>query len=532
MAFNEILASGMFLATLGLVMIGYPVAFTLAGSGLIFAFIGVGFDIFDFTFLNSLASRYFGIMINEVLVAVPLFVFMGVTLERSKTAENLLVTMGEVLGGLRGGLGLSVIVVGALLAASTGIVGATVVTMGLLSLPVMLRAGYSPRLATGIICASGTLGQIIPPSAVLIFMGDLLQGANQVAQMSMGNFTPAPLSVGQLFAGAFIPGFCLVFLYMVWVLILSVIRPESCPPVAMTAEQRKGLWWRVLVSLLPPLGLIIAVLGSILGGVATPTESASVGAMGALALAALNRRLTLSMLQEVMRTTLTINAMIFVIFLGASVFSLVFRGLGGDALVEEVLSAVPGERLGALIVVMLVMFFLGFFLDTFEIMFIIVPIASPVLIRMGVDPLWLGVAIGINLQTSFLTPPFGFSLFYLRGVSRQWVSTLDIYKGVMPFVGLQLVMIILLWVFPSLALWLPDRLFRSQPISIEQQVPSRQDGGDFNDLFGPNLDESGDPRQEDGDFNDLFGPNLDESGDPRQEDEFNDLFGPNRDDAR
>ena len=528
MALNELLASGMFVATLGLVMIGYPVAFTLAGSGLIFVFIGLLFDVFDFTFLNSLASRYFGIMINEVLVAVPLFVFMGVTLERSKTAENLLVTMGEVLGGLRGGLGLSVIVVGALLAASTGIVGATVVTMGLLSLPVMLRNGYDPKLATGIICASGTLGQIIPPSAVLIFMGDLLQGANQAAQLALGNFTPEPLSVGQLFAGAFIPGFCLVFLYMVWVMIVAIFRPESCPPVKMTPEQRKGLWWRVLVSLVPPLALIVAVLGSILGGLATPTESASVGAMGALLLAALNRRLSLTMLQEVMRSTLTINAMIFTIFLGASVFSLVFRGLGGEVLVEEVLSSVPGERIGALIVVMLVMFFLGFFLDTFEIMFIIVPIASPVLIKLGVDPLWLGVAIGVNLQTSFLTPPFGFSLFYLRGVSQKLVSTLDIYKGVIPFVGVQLAMIVLLWIFPSLALWLPDRLF-GQPAIVIEQGPSGNEQGDFNDLFGrdPSL---GDPIQEDP-LNNLFAPpSLDDGppslDDPAQEDPLNNLFAP------
>ena len=391
-------------------------------------------------------------------------------------------------------------------------------TMGLLSLPVMIRAGYDPKLATGIICASGTLGQIIPPSAVLIFMGDLLQGANQAAQLALGNFTPDPLSVGQLFAGAFIPGFCLVFLYMSWVLITAIIHPESCPPMEMTPEHRKGLWWRVAVSLVPPLGLIVAVLGSILGGFATPTESASVGAMGALALAVFNRSLSLRMIQEVMRSTLTINAMIFVIFLGASVFSLVFRGLGGDTLVEEVLSSVPGERVGALVLVMLVMFFLGFFLDTFEIMFIIVPIASPVLIKLGVDPLWLGVAIGVNLQTSFLTPPFGFSLFYLRGVSHQWVTTLDIYKGVIPFVALQLIMIVLLWVFPSLALWLPDRLFGPEAIRIEQG-PGDQEG-DFNDLFGP----QGDSLQE-GDFNDLFGPDLDSPLDG----DFNDLFGPQGD---
>ncbi len=459
---GEILAALMFLATILVVLAGYPVAFTLAGTALAFGGLGIALDLFEPSLLLALASRYFGTMTNEVLVAVPLFVFMGVMLERSKIAEQLLMTMGELFGAMRGGLGLSVILVGALLAASTGIVGATVVTMGLLSLPIMNRAGYDPKLSTGAICASGTLGQIIPPSTVLIFMGDILQGANQQAQLEMGNFSPDPLSVGQLFAGAMLPGLVLVILYMLWIGYKAITDPESCPALELDPSQRASLPGRILSALVPPLLLIFAVLGSILAGIATPTESASVGAVGAMLLAATKGQLSRAILGQVMRSTLMISSMVFVILLGASVFSLVFRGLGGEELVFDILASMPGGAAGAVFIVMLVIFFLGFFLDTFEIIFITVPIAAPVLIQLGVDPIWLGVLIGMNLQTSFLTPPFGFALFYLRGVADAAIKTLDIYKGALPFVGLQIAGIGLLWLVPDLATWLPDILFGAE----------------------------------------------------------------------
>lgn len=503
---GEILAILMFLATIGAVMLGYPVAFTLAGTALFFAWLGHQFGVFDYALLTGLASRYFGTMMNEVLVAVPLFIFMGVMLERSRIAERLLTTMGELFGALRGGLGISVVLVGTLLAASTGIVGATVVTMGLLSLPAMMRAGYDPRLASGVICASGTLGQIIPPSTVLIFMGDMLQGANQQAQLALGNFAPEPVSVGQLFAGALIPGLILSGLYVVWVIIKAVVDPKSCPALPMDAASRRGLPGRVLTALVPPLLLIIAVLGSILLGIASPTESASVGAVGAMLLAAANGRLTLPVLREVMRSTLTISSMVFVILLGASVFSLVFRGLGGEKVVEDVLSAMPGGQWGALLAVMALMFVLGFFLDTFEIIFIVVPVTAPVLIMLGVDPLWLGILMGINLQTSFLTPPFGFALFYLRGVAGRLVRTVDIYRGAVPFVGIQVLAVALVLAVPSLALWLPERLFAAPPPAAIPASTAPVQGG-FNDLFAPAQPQPAAPAQAPAGqgFNDLFG---------------------------
>ena len=491
---GEVLSVAMFLATVLAVLAGYPVAFTLAGVALVFAALGIATGVFDVAVLSALAGRYYGTMTNETLVAVPLFVFMGVMLERSKIAEALLTTMGELFGALRGGLGYSVVIVGALLAASTGIVGATVVTMGLLSLPAMIRAGYDPKLASGTICAAGTLGQIIPPSTVLIFVGDILQGANQRAQLELGNAAPDPISVGQLFAGAMLPGLVLVSLYLAWILVKSVLDPKSCPPLQMTAEQRAGLGRRVLRALAPPLLLILAVLGSILTGIATPTESASVGAVGAMLLAGVKNRFELRVLNEVMRATLSITSMVFVILLGASVFSLVFRGLGGENLVHEALDALPGGAFTAVLAVMAVIFVLGFFLDTFEIIFIVVPIAAPALIKMGVDPVWLGVMIGVNLQTSFLTPPFGFALFYLRGVAQRLVRTIDIYRGVVPFVGLQLVGLALVWSLPCLATYLPDRLFAAQAYETEADVhaggfaaprPARGSpvADDFSDLF-------------------------------------------------
>ena len=482
----------MFPAAIISVLIGYPVAFTLAGISIIFACIGYFFGVFDPSLLTALPVRYFGIMTNEVLVAVPLFVFMGVMLERSKISEELLTTMSELLGGIRGGLGISVIIVGALIAASTGIVGATVVTMGLLSLPVMTKAGYSPSLSSGTICASGTLGQIIPPSTVLIFMAEILQGANQKAQLEMGNFSPEPLSVGQLFAGAMIPGLILVGLYITWVITLAIIKPETCPPIKLSTQQKKQLPRKVVFALFPPLLLIILVLGSILTGLATPTESASVGAIGATALAGIKKKLSYKNLKEVMRSTLLINSMVFIILLGASVFSLVFRGLNGEEVVYNLLSNVPGGKEGALLVVMLAVFFLGFFLDTFEIIFITVPIAAPVLIRLGVDPIYLGVLIGMNLQTSFLTPPFGFSLFYLRGVADKILKTIDIYRGVLPFVALQVIGILIVFNFPSIATWLPDILFGnsfdSSIITIDENITANEKEvlDNFNNLFKTN----------------------------------------------
>ncbi|MGY6697283.1 MAG: TRAP transporter large permease [Roseinatronobacter sp.] len=456
---GEILAGLMFFAVIGFLLIGFPVAFTLAGTSILFAYLGLYFGVFDMSNLRALAGRYTGYMINEVLVAVPLFIFMGVMLERSKIAEQLLSVMGKLFGNLRGGLGISVILVGALLAASTGVVGATVVTMGLISLPAMMRAGYDPKLACGAICASGTLGQIIPPSTVLIFMGDMIAGMNSQVQMSLGNFAPKTVSVGDLFAGAILPGLLLVVLYISYIIFKAITDPQSCPATPVPPEEKKGLWKEVLSALVPPLLLIGAVLGSILGGIATPTEAASVGAVGATLLAAARWRLSFSVFSEVARRTAVVTSMIFIILFGASVFAIVFRQMGGDNLVREFLTSMPGGAMGAMITVMLIMFVLGFILDTFEIIFIVLPITAPTLLLLGVDPVWLGVMIGVNLQTSFLTPPFGFSLFYLRGVAPNSVSTMMIYKGAVPFVVLQIVAIAFLFVFPGLVLWLPSILF-------------------------------------------------------------------------
>ena len=456
---GEILAGLMFVGIIGVLLLGFPVAFTLAGTSLIFGLVGMWFGVFDPSNLGSLAGRYFGLMTNEVLVAVPLFIFMGVMLERSKIAEQLLMTMGKLFGNLRGGLGISVIVVGALLAASTGVVGATVVTMGLISLPAMLRAGYDPKLACGVICASGTLGQIIPPSTVLIFMGDMLGGINAQVQMAKGNFAPSPVSVGDLFAGAILPGLMLVGLYLIWMIFKAATAPESCPATPVPPEEKKHLFKEVLTALVPPLLLVASVLGSILGGIATPTEAASVGAVGATILAALRWRLSFGVLREVVVTTAAISSMIFVILFGASVFAIVFRLMGGDNLVNDVLASLPGGAFGAVLAVMALMFVLGFILDTFEIIFIVVPITAPILLNLGVDPVWLGVIIGVNLQTSFLTPPFGFAIFYLRGVAPSSISTGMIYKGVIPFVFLQLIAMGLLFTFPDIALWLPRMIY-------------------------------------------------------------------------
>ena len=448
----------LFVTVVGLLLLGFPVAFSLGGTALIFALGGVLGGGFEAAFLSGLPSRVFGIMTNETLVAVPLFVFMGITLERARIAEELLETLSALFGTLRGGLGISVTIVGMLLAASTGIVGATVVTMGLLSLPTMLKRGYSPEISTGTICASGTLGQIIPPSIILVMLGDVMSSAYQQSQLAQGNFSPETVSVGDLFAGALIPGLLLVILYIAYIVIVAALKPDVMPAHVRTEDERVSLG-QVLHATAPPLILIFAVLGSILGGFATPTEAAGVGAMGALLIALQRRALTLDRLRDIMRGTLRISSMVFMILIGASVFSLVFRGYGGDEGVQAVLEALPGGVIGAMIIVMLVMFLLGFVLDFIEITFVVVPIVGPVLLAMGLDPVWLGVMIAINLQTSFLTPPFGFALFYLRGVAPPEVTTGEIYRGVIPFVGIQLGALLILALFPELVTWLPDRIY-------------------------------------------------------------------------
>ncbi len=438
---------------------GYPVAFTLAGTAILFAVIGLLTGNFEVGYLSALPSRLFGIMTNETLIAVPLFIFMGITLERAKIAEDLLETLSSLFGSYRGGLGLAVILVGMLLAASTGIVGATVVTMGLLSLPTMLKRGYDPALSTGVISASGTLGQIIPPSIVLVLLGDVLSSAYQQSQLEQGIFSTKTVSVGDLFAGAVIPGVLLVGCYMLYLIVLSFAKPETMPRGEKSTAQGFVLVKKVFLVLLPPLFLIVAVLGSIIAGVATITEAAGVGAVGALCLALLKKELSWAKTKEVMQGTAKLTSMVFLILIGASVFSLVFRGYEGDELVQSFLLSVPGGVTGVLIVVMLAMFLLGFVLDFIEITFVVVPIVAPAILALGVDPIWLGIMIAVNLQTSFLTPPFGFALFYLRGVAPPEVATKSIYKGVLPFVCIQLLMLLLLALFPELVTWLPAKLY-------------------------------------------------------------------------
>jgi len=447
----------MFIVVCAVLMLGYPVAFTLSGVALMFALLGTLTGQFDGAFLEALPNRLFGIMSNQLLIAVPLFVFMGIMLEKSKIAENLLKTMGGLFGSMRGGLAISVILVGMLLAASTGIIGATVVTMGVITLPTMLKNNYSPALATGTICATGTLGQIIPPSMALILLADVLSSAYQQAQLKMGIFSPETISVADLFMGALIPSLILVFAYIIYVLVLAWLKPEVAPAMVKTDESAS--WSQAIKQMAPPLLLIIAVLGSILSGIATPTEAAGVGAVGATLLAFMNKSLSMKQLKETMDGTLNVSAMVFMIFFGAAVFSLVFRGYGGDELVESFFQDMPGGVIGATIVVMVVIFFLGFILDFIEITFVVVPIVAPVLLAMGLDPVWLGIMIAINLQTSFLTPPFGFALFYLRGVAGDTVKSMDIYKGVLPFILIQLLVLILLACIPELATWLPDQIY-------------------------------------------------------------------------
>jgi tripartite ATP-independent transporter DctM subunit len=504
----------MFISACGALMAGYNVAFTLAGISVIFAGIGSALGLFDASFFLSLPARIYPLITREILLAVPLFVFMGVMLEKSRIAEELLQNMADLFGPLRGGLGISVIFVGALLAASTGIVGATVVTMGLLSLPTMLKRGYDIPLASASIAASGTLGQIIPPSIVLVILGDQIGNAFQEAQRSYGLQTDAVVSVGDLFAGALIPGLILVGAYALYIFITAVLSPQKAPSQPWPDDTDvKALLWTSAKAMIPPIFLIIAVLGSILSGYATPTRGAALGALGAMLLAAtrlfpdghkwplwaalallavvaldltgvdlrlaqsdwtsteaasgiiaaglvligiigtlvgVRRLLRNGQLADVSRSTLHITGMVFVILIGATVFSLVFRGLGGDEMVAHLMASAPGGTWGAFTMVMIVMFVLGFFLDFIEITFVVVPLVAPPLLAAGIDPVWLGVVMALNLQTSFLTPPFGFALFYLRGVSPPEVTTSHLYRGVIPFIGIQLALIALLIAFPGL----------------------------------------------------------------------------------
>jgi len=451
----ELLPIIMFVCVCACLMLGYPVAFTLGGVSLWFAGIGVVTGQLDLNFLFNSPNNLYGILTRTTLIAVPLFIFMGVMLEKSKLAEDLLENMAKACGRLPAGMGVSVVLVGMLLAASTGIVGATVVTMGLISLPSMIRQGYQKELATGIICATGTLGQIIPPSIALVLLGDIISSAYQQSQLSQGIFNASPVSVGDLFMGAIIPGLILVFFYLSYIIARGFLKPADAP---VNRSSQSPPLKTLVVSIAPPILLIILVLGSIVSGAATPTEAAGVGAFAATLLALSKRQLNRSKLVEITRETTKITSMVFTILIGASIFSLVFRGLGGDHLIEQFFSQLPGGTMAALFVVMVVIFLLGFILDFIEITFMVVPLVGPVLLTMGVDPIWLGIMIALNLQTSFLTPPFGFALFYLRGVAPDSVKTQEIYRGVIPFIILQLLLLVLLSIWPELVTWLPQQL--------------------------------------------------------------------------
>jgi len=457
------LAVAMVAAVCLLLMIGYPVALTLGGVSLGFAVLGAASGVMNLGLLGALPERIYGVMTNEVLLAIPLFIFMGVMLERSRIAEQLLETLARLFGALPGGLGLSVVFVGLLLAAAKGVVGATTVTMGLIVLPTMLRHGYDKALAAGTVAATATLAQIFPPATVLVLLGDQLSNSYQAAQLAQGNFAPRTVSVADLFAGAIVPGLVLVVLYMAYLIAVAVFFPRKSPAVAPDPKARRGaaLLAELFAALVAPIGLIVAVLGSILGGIATPTEAASVGAVGAVLLAAFRSGVS-GVIVPVTRRTAQITSMIFLILIGATVFSLVFRGLGGDRLVERLLTGLPGGTGGAVLAVMAAVFVLGFVMDAFEIIFVVVPIVTPVLLQMpGIDPVWLGVMIAVNLQTSYMHPPLGATLFYLRGVAPPELKTRHIYLGIIPFVLIQLAMLVTLWFLPALVTWLPRRLYGS-----------------------------------------------------------------------
>ncbi|VAW41699.1 TRAP dicarboxylate transporter, DctM subunit, unknown substrate 6 [hydrothermal vent metagenome] len=438
-------ALGLFVVVAAVLLVGYPVAITLGAVSLWFALAGWITGWFDTSFLMAMPSRMYGIMTNITLMAVPVFIFMGLVLEKAKLAQSLLENMAALLGAAKGGLGFALLIVGTLLAASTGIVGATVVTLSLLALPVMKKNGYDEALSAGTICATGTLGQIIPPSIVLVLLGDVLSNAYQQAQIDANIFSPKTVSVGDLFAGAIIPGLILVGFYALYWVYIIFKSPNKAP--AMNQQISTPLW-QILASLLPPLVLIVAVLGSIITGIASPTEAASVGAIGALLLAYLKRQLPMSVLMEISRETVKVTAMIFMILIGAALFSLVFKGFNGDEIIRQFLIDLPGGRMSAFIIVMVVMFLLGFILDFIEITFVVIPIVGPILLSQGFDPVWLGIMFAINLQTSFLTPPFGFALFYLKGVSN--IDSAKLYKGVIPFIVIQLLVLCLLVLYPEL----------------------------------------------------------------------------------
>ena len=448
----------LFISIIAILLLGVPVSLALAGTSLIFSVIGIFLGEFEASFLTGLPNRIYGIMTNPTLLAIPLFVFMGITLEKSKIAENLLESLSILFSGIRGGLAIAVTLIGMLLAASTGIVGATVVTMGLLALPTMQKNNYSTELSTGIICASGTLGQIIPPSIVLVMLGDVISSSYQYTQMNLGNYSPRTVSVGDLFAGALIPGVILVLFYISYILLISYIDPKSAPK---NKESDIGLESpkKIISSLLPPLGLMVLVLGSILLGMATPTEAAGIGAFGALIISYTRKTLNEKIVLEISNSTLKITGMVFFILISASVFSLVFRGFSGDELVHNFLTGLPGDKVSAMIITMIVIFILGFILDFIEITFVVIPIVAPILLGMGFDPVWLGIMIAINLQTSFLTPPFGFALFYLRGVAPDTVKTQQIYKGVIQFVFIQIIMLVVLSIYPEIVTFLPDYIY-------------------------------------------------------------------------
>ena len=441
MMITDWLGPAMFAGALALLSLGYPVAFSLGGVAILFGLLGIGLDVFSPMFLTAMPQRIFGIMNNFTLLAIPYFIFMGAMLEKSGIAEDLLETMGSLFGRIRGGLAVAVVVVGALLAATTGVVAATVVTMGLISLPTMLRYGYNKDLATGVIAASGTLGQIIPPSIVLVVLADQLG-----------------ISVGDLFLGSVIPGLMMAGAFVVHVLAIALIRPDLAPalPAEMTNVGGSALFAKIIKVMVPPLALILLVLGSIFFGIATPTEAGALGCFGAIILAALKGQLKLQGLKDVCDQTLRTTSMVIFILLGSTAFSLVFRGLRGDRFISNALTNLPGGDIGFLLVSMATIFLLGFFIDFFEIAFIVVPLFAPVAQQLGIDLVWYGVIIGANMQTSFLTPPFGFALFYLRGVAPKEIATSNIYRGVIPFIALQLLVLVSIIAFPQLVSWLPS----------------------------------------------------------------------------
>ena len=426
-------------------LVGYPVAFTLAGTSILFALLGIIFGFFDANLFKTLPMRIFGIMNNQTLLAVPLFVFMGVVLERSGIASKMLRDMAIVFKNTNSGLSISIIVVGALLAASTGIVGATVVTMGLMSLPAMLKQGYDKDFASGLVASTGTLGQIIPPSIALVLLGDVMSNAYQRAQNNLGVFSQETVSVGDLFVGAVVPGLMIVIGYLIYTILIN--RKKEFVVTEETAGEAN-----VIKTLLPPATLIFVVLGSIIGGIATPTEAAGVGALGALIIAAINGNANLELIKATSYKAATVTTMIFSILIGASIFSLIFRGVGGDLLVDQIFEMMPGGKYTALFFILFAIFLFGFILDFIEICYVIIPLVAPPLLMMGFDPVWLGILMAINLQTSFLTPPFGFSLFYLRGVADASIKTTDIYKGVIPFIIIQILVLLFVIVFPFVIL--------------------------------------------------------------------------------